>query len=162
MSSRQDVKVKDVDAIHAYDGKFGDFFEVMTHDLGRLRDALLSARDKVERQYKEARSQYEQSQADVRSARDEWYDCNRREHDPKEVSRLRQQLDHAEWRSHSMQTQTSFAQSYCAQAKRDIGQMLEMTEKYGLRLADKVEKGHGFLTRAEADIRQYKDSKGGV
>ena len=163
MPSGHDIQVKDVDAIHGFNGKFGDFLEAMTVDLKKMIDSLQRIQDEVESKARDANEQYEQSRCEARIARNEWQNLmSQSERDPRAVTECRMRLDHMEGHvKPMMQGYAGMAQSFAAQAKRDIGQMTEITRRYRTKLESMVENGRKFLEMAEDRVRNYKETQMG-
>lgn len=157
MPSQGDVKVKDVDAIHAYNAKLGDFLGVFQNDLTKISNRLVELRTELEKRDNAAKEQYAEAKAVAKQVRQEWDNLMSQEsRDPHAVADCRRRLDHFEGHvPHMIRNESDLISSNKTIGMSDINRMLESVSTFSARVINLVDQGQLFLRKSEDFIRDY-------
>lgn len=174
--ANQDVQIREVDVIRAYNQKFGEFYVSFSERLRQFRHALEAKLEELQQINQEIKSEREKIEEEIRQAKEKCEDSynhgsyvtHRRPDgsrystfvpDYRYINQCRDECDHLCGPVyHHAQDCENHAHNRLVQATQIINMIEQQTDKISSSYQKYVERGQQFLDKAVQYIDSYKEN----
>lgn len=156
--AEHDVQVKDIDAIRAYNQKFGDFYTSIHEHMRRLQQILQEKQEMLQQTMRDMKKEREKIDDDIRQARNKERDAyDSSDRDDETIRKCREEREHLEGPVyHIAQTTEGLAHSKLMQSTQLIEGIINRTRKLDSEFQTYVSNGRAYLKKVEMYIDQYR------
>lgn len=158
--AEQDVQVTDIDAIRAYNQKFGDFYTSIHEHMLRLQHVLQEKQEMLQQALRDIKREREKIDDDIRQAKNrerDAYDSSNGDYDT--LRKCREEREHLEGPVfHQAKSCEGVAHSKLMQSTQLIEGMIYSTRKLDSDFQTYVSSGHSYLKKVEMYIDQYRSN----
>lgn len=158
--AEHDVQVKDIDAIRAYNQKFGDFYTSIHEHMRRLQQILQEKQETLQQTLRDMKKEREKLDDDIRQARNREEDAyNSSNRDDETIRKCRDEREHLEGSVyHQAKTCEELGHSKLMQSTQLIEGMINRTRKLDTEFQTYVSNGRAYLKKVEMYIDQYRSN----
>lgn len=178
--AKQDVQVKDVDFIRAFNRQFGDFLVLFTEHLEQFRRSLQEKLDAMEEAKRDIKRERAEIDRELSEARERYwasynhgsYVTHRRPDgstsrvfvpDQDYIDECREEYEHIDGPVyHNAQICEGLAHSKLMQSTQSVNLFLQRSDRLRGQFQNYVTNGRAFLDKAVQYIEQYKDKQPGA
>ncbi len=155
--AEQDVQVKEVDVIRAYNKKFGDFLNSFSGHIHQLRQQLQEKREELQQMVRKIKKEKERVYEEKQEAYERMIEAYTQGAHRDDYS-LHDEYEHLVSVYHSVQNCAELGHARLTRAEQIINEIDSRTRKIETEFQKYVQQGRLYLDKVELYIDQYKES----